>query len=358
MGDSKADAGRVHRLSEMLVEEVSLVDRPANRRKFLLVKRDTAMGQGAQVTAKPDGSYTAAGGGGAPPAPNSNAPPPATDSTPRAKATITLTDDAKAAMQDVLDGVASMLADALDLVKGAKKVDPPDPENPDATEPMQAQPLLDLVGEALGELEDAVYATFGLDDDEVEPPPADGAEPGVPPGPGPVTAAAPPPLAKRLEVLRAKRVITKAEAARVGRDLLAKYGVRMKKERLARFQNAIDALVSIASEVMSAGLGKARKPPPPAKDDENPKGKAKTTKADTGAAPVAVDQHPAFVALQKQLKAATEKLAAIEKSVTPSNAGVVNGRPNPAGDASSVSWPLDMNDDRFRDKNDPDFFGP
>lgn len=346
MGETK-DAAGVHRLSDMLVEEVSLVDRAANRRKFLLVKRD-AMGAGAQVTARADGTYTAAGGGGAAPAPNTNPAAPAADAAPRTKASISLTDDAKAAMQEVLDGAIASLTDALDLVKGAKKVDPPDPEDPEANDPMEASALLDLVGEALGELEDAVYATFGLDDEAAPPPPEGDA--GMAPPAGPVTASAPP-LAKRLEVLRAKRVIAKAEAVRIGRDLVAKYGVRMKKERLARLQTAIDTLVSIAGEVMSASLGKGRKPPPPAAADE--KDKKKTTKADAAPPAPDVSQHPAFVSLQKELKTATEKLSAIEKSVGRSNAAPLNGG---GRTAPEVSWPLDMNEEPL-DASDPNHFG-
>ena len=37
----KADG--VHRLVDMVVEEVSLVDRAANKHRFLIVKRDDAM---------------------------------------------------------------------------------------------------------------------------------------------------------------------------------------------------------------------------------------------------------------------------------------------------------------------------
>lgn len=43
-GDEGTDAGDgVHRLVDMVVEEVSLVDRAANQRRFLLVKRETDM---------------------------------------------------------------------------------------------------------------------------------------------------------------------------------------------------------------------------------------------------------------------------------------------------------------------------
>jgi hypothetical protein len=47
-----------HRLVDMIVQEVSIVDRPANQRRFLIVKRRTPM-EGAQVVQKDDGTLTA-----------------------------------------------------------------------------------------------------------------------------------------------------------------------------------------------------------------------------------------------------------------------------------------------------------
>ena len=40
MSPPAAKPDDVHRLSDMVTEEVSVVDRAANRRKFLIVKRD------------------------------------------------------------------------------------------------------------------------------------------------------------------------------------------------------------------------------------------------------------------------------------------------------------------------------
>lgn len=346
MATGKDAESVVHRLDDMLVEEVSLVDRAANRRKFLLVKRDTTMGAGAPITAKPDGSFTATGGGGAAPAPNTVAAAPAAGSAPRAKASVALTDETKSAMTDVLEGAIASLSDALDLVKGAKSVDP----DPAAEEPMEPGALLDLVGEVLGELEDAVMAAFGAEDDALE---GEGsATPAAPGAPAPVAANAPP-LAKRLEVARAKRVISKSQVEQIGRDLVAKYGTKMKKERFARFQTALSTLVALAGELMPPGVTKTRAPAPAAAPAAAEKPKAGVTKAD--AAPVDIATHPVVVELQKQLKAAAEKLSSIEKSVQPSNAAPVDasGRTK----ASDVSWPMDMNDDRFGNSSDPNYFG-
>ena len=59
------DEPKVHRLRDMVVEEVSLVDRAANKRRFLIVKRSDEMAEDDRVGAevKPDGrgGFTAAG---------------------------------------------------------------------------------------------------------------------------------------------------------------------------------------------------------------------------------------------------------------------------------------------------------
>lgn len=44
-------AKQLHRLKDTIVEEVSLVDRPANKRPFLVIKRDNTMSNAAALTA-------------------------------------------------------------------------------------------------------------------------------------------------------------------------------------------------------------------------------------------------------------------------------------------------------------------
>lgn len=54
------DVSGVHRLRDIVVEEVSLVDRAANKRRFLLVKRSSQMADDG----KPKGTSSAPGAGG------------------------------------------------------------------------------------------------------------------------------------------------------------------------------------------------------------------------------------------------------------------------------------------------------
>lgn len=41
--EQQPDEGATHRLQRIIVQEVSLVDRAANKRRFLVVKRDESM---------------------------------------------------------------------------------------------------------------------------------------------------------------------------------------------------------------------------------------------------------------------------------------------------------------------------
>ncbi len=49
----KAESGAIHRLVDMEVEEVSLVDRAANQRRFLVVKRDESMSEPSSPDSPP-----------------------------------------------------------------------------------------------------------------------------------------------------------------------------------------------------------------------------------------------------------------------------------------------------------------
>ena len=82
--------GGVHRLLDMLVEEVSLVDRAANKRRFLVVKRESEMAKKKTeetTPAKPGAvGATAGGGAGKKPPPKAKKPPKKPDAeTEKAK---------------------------------------------------------------------------------------------------------------------------------------------------------------------------------------------------------------------------------------------------------------------------------
>jgi hypothetical protein len=59
----KDEDEKIHRLTEMEVREVSLVDRPANKQKFLVIKRDSSVS--TEIKTNDDGELTTKGQGGA-----------------------------------------------------------------------------------------------------------------------------------------------------------------------------------------------------------------------------------------------------------------------------------------------------
>jgi hypothetical protein len=309
---------KVTRLVDMLVEEVSLVDRAANRRKFLVVKRSEPMPPGAEVTQQSDGTYTA---GGTP--------------EPTPKADIALTKDAQGALQGVVESALKMVEDALAMVKKAKVVE--EPGEQDATA------LVELLATVAGGFEDAVTALGGAEVEEAsEQPaaaaPAPGAAPATAPAPASAVAPAPPVtmgLGKRLELLAAQRVVRRAEFEKQMGTVVQKLGARMAKERLARFKNALSILSSLLAELDSAQAAadlaaeKARPapaPPPPVTPDMQAE-VAKLTKQVTD--------------LQSELKKQAEEAAAIRAKRDRSNGIPVEKSVNP--ESERVSWPLDMN---------------
>jgi hypothetical protein len=60
MTKTKQDDEQVHRLTEIVVEEVSLVDRPANLQPFLIVKRDTSGTVEGEIVLDDDGNLVTA----------------------------------------------------------------------------------------------------------------------------------------------------------------------------------------------------------------------------------------------------------------------------------------------------------
>lgn len=343
-----------------------MVDRAANRRKFLIVKREgEPMPTGAAVTAGPNGLTTSAGG--AAPAAGTGAGAPLT------KAGATLTKDAQKALADCLDEVLSQLEDAQKLIDGAKIVD-------DETE-MDAGPIVESMMGAAEMCEDACYATTPAAASQEETPEVAAQPPQAPNQPGPPLSMGAP-FGKRLAVLTAKRVIAKAANVALLRTSLAKYGSKMKKERLARFQSAIDILSSLLGEVLPAApaeivatdkagkpddkkkkpaAGAAEAPQGPSADNTPPAAmapnKSKTGKADE--VPEAIAKQ--LVALQAQVTGLTTQIkknaeaeAARRGAITPSNAAPVEGLPRAVED---VSWPFDMAAAAVEDEKSPNRFG-
>jgi len=143
---SKKDPQRseVHRLVDMVVEEVSLVDRAANQRRFLLVKRseeDVTTENDNDETDQdhePDGDTTTEGGdnaeagdAGAPSSAAAAAPTAgvtAAASRPAPTASSQATTEAVVAALEAMSGVVEMLATQATTEKAAPKKPPRPPQ--------------------------------------------------------------------------------------------------------------------------------------------------------------------------------------------------------------------------------------
>jgi len=319
---------QVHRLTDMITEEVSLVDRAANARKFLIFKRDQ-MAIGSEVSPAGDGTYTAGAGGASAP----------TGGASTAKAGASLLADQKDALSKSIADALALLTDAQSYVDGATVT-----EDPAA---VSADDLVQSMVDAAGLLEDTLAALMGVEEsdedemsEEAEPPPGDASE-AMPPGPGPAGEGPSMPMGKRLAVITAKRVVSTAKGEKLGATMIAKYGARMSKKRLAQFKQAASIIHSLlgeldasaASTIKAAIAGKKQKGAPPA---EAP---APTQKRDDNER--AALEKAANDALALAAKFAQENRA-IRGAVQKSNAA-----PPPSGAAANpdggVLWPADMN---------------
>jgi hypothetical protein len=334
----------------MQVEEVSLVDRAANKRKFLIVKRqEKTMATGAPITAAGNGQFTSA----APAAPAAAAPPaPAaapTSAAPAADGGVTkdvvkLTGDAKTALAEAVAQVEQLIMSAKSQIGSAQEVASPEEQSIDD--------LLDSLSKAADLLEDSAWALIGVDpegDDGFSQPGGDHQSP--PPAPAPDNMASMT-MGKRLELFKARRVISLADVTKAVRATVEKIGAKMTKERQSRLRNAMKLLGGVLKEVMTSKAGAfppapgAGAPPPGAPKKKPPidsPGVAAPT-VPPATAKNADELQSQISDLQKRLKSKTEEAAALRKSTPGSNAIPVDGNPPPIT-GPGFSWPMDLNDE-------------
>lgn len=312
------------RLTDIEVREVSQVDRAANKRRYLIVKRE-AMPTGAEVTVRADGTMTANSESKAtPPAPPAAAATtqdqnaaPAKPAAPAGDA-VSLTQEAKDALAQGTAACADAMAKCKDLIDKATVV-------PTAGE-MSAGALVQALSDCAGMCEDMAYALAGVDES------------------GSVAASADGEVGKRLQVRSAKRVLDNAKIDQLKKTVVEKLGAKMKKERLERFRQAMTILSSIAGELNGEAQQSAQ-----AEADANA---AKQNKAQPPAAAAAAPAAPSAdvqkltqenAELRKRLEETNNTLASARDNRQQSQAVAVETEKRaPKG----FSWPLDMNSDQ------------
>lgn len=339
----------VYRLLNMVTKEVSLVDRAAIRRKFLVVKREgqvQPMGIGSELVQNADGSFSKAGP--PPPAATPPAQPPSAAATPAApaegekpqapqKVSLALTQDVKLALSQTIGDAVGMLTAAKSAVDSASQVT--------SEAEMDFGPLIDMLGSSCEGLEDILMALMQGEEEGEPPPPATDAQPApvVPPPPAP-------PMGKRLAVIKAQRVLAGAAIEKTAQTILAKVGRKMSKARAERLKQAFSMIGDLLREVdfgdvLKAGMVPGTVAPaatsaapavPPKKKPEMPEPAA--------VAPAQKELQKRLDSMQAQLDARDAELALLRKGASPSNAA-----PPPqavtksATNQTTVSWPSDMN---------------
>lgn len=323
---------RIHRLEDLLVEEVSAVDKPANKRRFLAVKSEDGMGaKGAEIVTDVEGNLVTD-----PPAPVA---PPDPDLSE-----VALTPELAAKFE----AVGTLLEDV---------------EKRLSIDPEMRRGIFRELGDAMGRLQSVLATTDVARIDRGEGGstlvPVLGAELGE-------IAKVLGTMARKLSSSAAKKNEgdTKALEALVQtvEEAVEKRGAKMGKGRLAKFREAMKVLQGILTELDNQFPGAAPPfpPKPGGKRPPNappPPARGKAAKAE-GEVPEGVEK--AFTGLATTI----EKLTGIVKSQgkalhdlrkRPGTSNVLPVEPTrteKAEDAGDVHWPLDMNDEKTRETVD------
>ncbi len=322
----------VHRLEDIEVQEVSLVDRPANKRAFLIVKRSDEMT--TQVTPDGKGGFTAT-------ANTAKADPPMPPGAPGA---------APGAPPKKKPG---KIVGKLDVPPGFKEM---------------MAPMLAKASEALSALADAVDSSSPAeigDDGEMPTVPAEfsdalsnimgtldklaGMWPSAPAAPEEGAAEeAPTEMQMRATLDNVGKVLG---SDKVVKAVVLKVGAKMAKDRFARLQTAYNQLGALIGELGpamapagappagGAALGKAGKADEKAEKEKAEKANAElVAKFEALLAPIVDGLKSVGVAVTKQ----QSDIVTLQKSRGAGNAARVE-----KSGGSSVeldhSWPLDMN---------------
>jgi hypothetical protein len=334
------DAEGVHRLRDIVVEEVSLVDRAANKRRFLVVKRSDDMADDESATAGDEDVEKAtkkkpAASEGKTDEEKRRKPAAAKDEADAEKARAVHDDDE----DDEVDDAKKTRRSEDDEEDDAEKAKSPDDSEDDEEEkkaPRRKQEVLTLpatVKEAtLRVLTEALERLMTVASRIKQA--TETAE----------EAALPNDVLGELGAIAELLGKVGAGKSRAAKAAVAKAGARMSKDRLDRFQKAMAALAEILKELTDS---KDAPVGPTAGAAESG-----VKKRDAGGAPAAVLGLAELVTgisdLTRVVKRQEEELTRIRQVRGVSNAISVDGarRKEP----EDVSWPMDMNRPISRDK--------
>lgn len=295
---------QVHRLEDLLVEEVSIVDRPANKRPFLMVKSEA--GHGAEVVPGSSGELVTDPAKPAAPAPA--APPTAPDPAVVAQVEKMMARIEKglALAPDVRRELFSSLRDGMQRVHAVMNLADAAPVDYEGTQ--QPSALVPLFASELSEAATAIAAAAKkmgkLTKNEPDP------EPGVDIEKG---------LTSLVEGLETE---------------IQKRGAKMSSARLGKFKEALGLLSKLLEELDAGGKVEPEK--------------GRTAKSETPAIPVEVTKTletatGAIEHLKATVKKQAQEIRTLKEARPASNAIPVDtSEPAPRA-PEKVTWPRDMN---------------
>lgn len=323
MSDERKDRDEnedVHRLRDIVVEEVSLVDRAANKRRFLVVKRSSEMPDDTTTADELDTEDSGSTGADVEKAKRKPADEDEEDvEKKRPKAAQESADD-----DEEEDDDAEKAADEED-----EDEDEEDEKKKSARQRKQegSMPPKEAVLRALTEALQRLMSLASSLKDAL----ASGENGGEPPSPEVVREVEA--IAGLLGKLAQSYASPKRKAA------VAKAGARMARSRLDRFQKAIELLSSILKEITDAS-----EQPRPTAGAAEAVGKREPRSAAAGVTELASEIRE----LTRVVKRQEDELSKMRQTRGVSNAIPVDG--GRRSEPQEVSWPFDMNRPITRDR--------
>lgn len=320
----------VHRLEDIEVQEVSLVDRPANKRPFIIVKRNSAMptevrddGKGGMTTKAGPPPMAAAAGGAAP---GGDPPAPPGKKKPKAVGKLDVPPGFKEMMGPMLSKASEKLQELADSVSSST----PGEVGDDGEMPPVPGEFSDALQGIMGTLDKlssmwpsspsgSATGADGADQDPSEEPPM------------------PSEMQMRAAVDNVSKVfghpkVVAAASTGSAVSVVAKIGAKMSKDRLSVLQQAHQALGSLLSQVA---------PPPPAAAAAGALGKSEDLlkSIDAMLAPVISGLAKVAGVVQGQ----SGDISQLKKSRGAPNAATNIEGTAPVKNGGAFNWPLDLN---------------
>lgn len=311
--NSQDENDGVHRLHDIVVEEVSLVDRAANKRRFLVVKRSTDMADDTDSDFEKDDSALSAMG-------KAKAVPPTQDDEEDDDDEETQAKASPAHDPDEEENDDEDEGDAGD----APESTPPAAAKPAARRKQEA-PSGDAVLQAIAAALEQLMNVAAALKDALAQDASDGTVPAEL-------------LEQVAEVANLLSELGQSSTTAKRKAAVTKAGARMARGRLDRFQKAIELLSAILKELTNAAEGTSAAP-------------KKTQKSESTSQPAQDAVHTLaseIRELTRVVKRQEDELHKMRQTRGVSNSIPVNG--GRRAEPGDVSWPFDMNRPITRDR--------